>query len=202
VWEIRLHWSSFPCWLRRRAHAENVRTRARFLGRDDRQTGIDPGFRTDLSMEEAVAQVKRIGAALIGQSPRLVPADKKLYALRDVTATIDSIPLIAAVLCRKSWPAEPMPSSRRQGWARLVYEDHRSRAHLAHAMVEIGTEAGVRTVAALTAMDEPLGWSVGNALEVAEACGTLTGKGRIDARFRKLAWRWRSWIGSRGARDR
>jgi len=146
-----------------------------------------PGFRTDLTTEEALAQVKRIGAALIGQSPRLVPADKKLYALRDVTATIDSVPLIAASIMSKKLAggADAVLLDVKVGQGAFMKTLDRAR-ELANTMVEIGSKADVRTVVALTAMVEPLGYAVGNALEVADACATLTGSGRVDSRFRQL----------------
>lgn len=145
------------------------------------------GFRTNLTTEEALSQVKRNGAALIGQSPSLVPADKKLYALRDVTATIDSIPLIAASIMSKKLAggADAVLLDVKVGRGAFMRSLDRAR-ELARAMVRIGESAGVKTVAALTDMDEPLGYAVGNAVEVAEACALLTGLGRIDPRFREL----------------
>ncbi|HXG24322.1 MAG TPA: thymidine phosphorylase [Chthonomonadales bacterium] len=143
-----------------------------------------PGLRTDLSIEAARAQVKRIGAALIGQTPALVPADKKLYALRDVTATVESIPLIAASIMSKKLAtgADVVLLDVKVGRGAFMKSLDQARA-LAETMVEIGRGAGIRTVAFLTDMEEPLGYAVGNALEVAEACELLTGAGRVDSRF-------------------
>jgi pyrimidine-nucleoside phosphorylase len=146
-----------------------------------------PGFRTDLSADQALAQVRRIAAALVGQSPSLAPADKKLYALRDVTATVESLPLIAASIMSKKLAggADALLLDVKTGRGAYLKERKESEA-LARLMVDIGTGAGVRTVALLTDMDEPMGYAVGNALEIAEACALLTGRGRIDDRFREL----------------
>lgn len=145
------------------------------------------GLRTDLTIEEAHAQVKQIGAALIGQTPALVPADKKLYALRDVTATVESIPLIAASIMSKKLAAgaDVVLLDVKVGRGAFMKSLDQARA-LAETMVEIGKGAGIRTVAFLTDMEEPLGYAVGNALEVTEACTLLTGAGRVDSRFRDL----------------
>jgi pyrimidine-nucleoside phosphorylase len=153
-----------------------------------------PGFRTDLTIEEARQQVLKMGAAILGQSPNLVPADKKLYALRDVTATVESIPLLATSIMSKKLAggADAVLLDVKVGSGAFMKQ--LEGAHdLAATMVEIGKGAGVKTVAAITAMDEPLGYSIGNALEVAEACATLTGKGRVDEKFRDLCLTLGGW---------
>jgi pyrimidine-nucleoside phosphorylase len=146
-----------------------------------------PGFRTDLDLEQARRQTAEVGAALIGQSLRLAPADKILYALRDVTATVDSIPLIASSIMSKKLASSPdgILLDVKVGLGAFMQDIVRAR-ELAQTLVEIGRGAGVKTVAALSDMDEPLGYAVGNALEVMEACAVLTGRGRVEERFREL----------------
>lgn len=146
-----------------------------------------PGFRTGLTVEEACAQVRTCGAAIIAQSPELAPADKALYALRDVTATIDSIPLIAASIMSKKLAAGAGSILLDVKVGRGAFMKTRDRAEaLARAMVDIGRQAGTPTRAVLTAMEEPLGRAVGNALEVREAVGLLRGDADPDPRFRAL----------------
>lgn len=140
-----------------------------------------PGFRTDLSIERFVAGVREVGACLIGQTEALVPADRKMYALRDVTATVDSIPLIAASIMSKKL-AEGVSGlvldvKVGTGAFMKTMEDART---LARTMVGIGRGNGVRTVAVLTDMNEPLGWAVGNALEIEESIEVLRGNGPPD----------------------
>jgi pyrimidine-nucleoside phosphorylase len=146
-----------------------------------------PGFQTNLDIEQAKKQTAEIGAALVGQSPKLVPADKILYGLRDVTATVESIPLIAASIMSKKLAigANGILLDVKVGQGAFMPDIARGR-ELAHTLVEIGKGAGIQTIAALSAMDEPLGYSVGNALEVMEACAVLTGRGMVDNRFREL----------------
>ena len=133
-----------------------------------------PGFRTDLTVDEAKAQVKEIGAALIGQSASLAPADKILYGLRDVTATIESIPLIAASIMSKKLASggQRIVLDVKVGQGAFMKTTAQAR-ELAQTLVRIGNGAGVPTSAALTRMDEPLGRSVGNALEMREALQML-----------------------------
>lgn len=146
-----------------------------------------PGFRTDLDIEWACRQTAEIGAALIGQSPKLAPADQILYGLRDVTATVDSLPLIASSIMSKKLAADPDGILLDVKVGRGAFMPDLARAReLAQTLVEIGRGAGIKTVAALSAMDEPLGYAVGNALEVSEACAVLTGRGMAEDRFREL----------------
>lgn len=142
-----------------------------------------PGFGTALSVERFVAQVSEIGAAIAGQTADIVPADKKIYALRDVTATVDSIPLIAASVMGKklACSADVILLDVKVGSGAFMPEIDRAR-ELARTMIEIGQRFGRRVGAMITDMSQPLGSAVGNALEVAEAMETLRGGGPDDFR--------------------
>jgi len=140
-----------------------------------------PGFRTKLSKEEFINQVKNIGVSVIGQSENIAPADKKIYALRDVTSTVESIPLIASSIMSKKIAsgAKNLVLDVKVGTGAFM-KDLESARKLASTMVKIGKNCGINTVAVLTNMDIPLGNKIGNLLEVEEAIEILNNKGPDD----------------------
>src|SRR5438128_7049166 len=140
-----------------------------------------PGFRVGLSLKEFRETLRKCGLGLIGQTPEIAPADRKLYALRDVTATVESLPLIAASIMSKKMAegidALVLDVKTGDGAFMKAFEDAKA---LAETMVEIGRGMGKKVAALITDMDQPLGHAVGNALEVVECVDTLKGRGPSD----------------------
>ncbi len=140
-----------------------------------------PGFRTALEIGEFIDLVRKEGLSVVGQSDRIAPADKKIYALRDVTATVDNISLIAASIMSKKLAlgSDAIIFDVKCGNGAFMNE-YESALDLSRIMVDIGKAAGKKTVALITDMNQPLGFSVGNSLEVIEAIDTLKGFGPSD----------------------
>ena len=140
-----------------------------------------PGFGSDLSVDDFVAQVRELGLAVIGQTEDLVPADKQLYGLRDVTATVDIVPLIASSIMSKkiAGGADAIVLDVKVGDGAFM-KTLEDALVLAESMLELGRHAGREVVCLLTDMDQPLGAAVGNSLEIAEARDTIRGEGPPD----------------------
>ena len=152
-----------------------------------------PGFNVNLSLAEFRRAVEEVGCGLIGQTKEIAPADKNIYALRDVTATVASIPLITASILSKKLAEgiDALVLDVKAGSGAFM-KDESSAAELAESMCKIGTHVGKRVVALLTDMDQPLGRAAGNALEVVEAVETLHGGGPED--FRQVCRELTAWM--------
>jgi pyrimidine-nucleoside phosphorylase len=142
-----------------------------------------PGFRVNLSLQEFRTLLERIGFAMIGQTGELAPADKKIYALRDATSTVETIPLIVASIMSKKLAAglNALVLDVKTGTGAFMREESQAR-ELAKALVETGNSCGVRTEALITDMNQPLGSAVGNALETKECIEILRGEAKEDVR--------------------
>ena len=140
-----------------------------------------PGFKVDLTLDQLKDRLRANGCAMLGQTPQIAPADKKLYALRDVTGTVESVPLISASIMSKKVAEgiDALVLDVKTGCGAFMKSEPESR-RLAESLVSIGLAAGVRTEAVITAMDAPLGRAVGNALEVIECLEVLKGRGPED----------------------
>ena len=149
-------------------------------GTNDKFESI-PGFKIELGKQDFINQVNEKGVAVIGQSGNLTPADKKLYSLRDVTATVNSIPLIASSIMSKKLAAgaDAIVLDVKTGDGALM-KNMADSEKLAHEMVNIGNQIGRRTMAIISDMSQPLGFAIGNALEVKEAIDSLKGHGPAD----------------------
>ncbi|MDY3828180.1 MAG: pyrimidine-nucleoside phosphorylase [Clostridium sp.] len=140
-----------------------------------------PGFSVSIPEEQFINNVNKLGLALVAQTGCLAPADKKIYALRDVTTTVDSIPLIASSIMSKKIAsgADAIVLDVKVGDGAFM-KDEESATLLAREMVEIGNNVGIKTIAVISDMNQPLGYAVGNSLEIIEAINTLKGNGPLD----------------------